>query len=108
MSAQKLGDMNLEDYLHIMRKKAPRRRRPLRAVAAGTAFVLAARFSPSPSQMALMAGFMLQGAGIGQTIGPLMVSSIVEYAASWNAANLVVITLAGIGLTSALVLRQRS
>ena len=74
----------------------------------GTAFVLAARFSPSPSQMALMAGFMLQGAGIGQTIGPLMVSSIVEYAASWNAANLVVITLAGIGLTSALVLRQRS
>ncbi len=74
----------------------------------GTAFVLAARFSPSPSQMALMAGFMLQGAGIGQTIGPLMVSSIVEYAASWNAANLVVVALAGIGLACALVLRQRS
>jgi MFS family permease len=74
----------------------------------GTAFVLAARYSPSPSQMALMAGFMLQGAGIGQTIGPLMVSSIVEYSADWNMANLVVIAMAGIGLTCALLLRRRS
>ena len=74
----------------------------------GTAFVLAARYSPSPSQMALMAGFMLQGAGIGQTIGPLMVSSVVEISADWNMANLVVITMAGIGLSCALLLRRRS
>jgi MFS family permease len=74
----------------------------------GTAFVLAARYSPSPSQMALMAGFMLQGAGIGQTIGPLMVSSVVEYSADWNMANLVVIAMAGIGLTCALLLRRRT
>lgn len=45
----------------------------------GTAFVLAARYSIKPSHMALMAGLMLQGAGIGQTIGPLMVSSVVEF-----------------------------
>jgi len=74
----------------------------------GTAFVLAARYSPSPSQMALMAGFMLQGAGIGQTIGPLMISSVVEYSADWNMANLVVIAMACIGLTCALLLRRRS
>ena len=74
----------------------------------GTAFVLAARYSPSPSQMALMAGFMLQGAGIGQTIGPLMVSSVVEFSHSWNYANLVVITMAGIGLGCALALRRHS
>ena len=74
----------------------------------GTAFVLAARFSPSPAQMALMAGFMLQGAGIGQTIGPLMVSSVVDYSASWNAANLVVVVLVVIGLVCGLVLRHRS
>jgi MFS transporter, CP family, cyanate transporter len=74
----------------------------------GTAFVLAARYSPSPSQMALMAGFMLQGAGIGQTIGPLMVSSVVEYAHDWGYANLVVMAMAGIGLTCALLLRTRS
>ena len=74
----------------------------------GTAFVLAARYSPSPSQMALMAGFMLQGAGLGQTIGPLMVSTVVEYSADWNAANAIVIAMAGIGLGCALLLRRRS
>ena len=74
----------------------------------GTAFVLAARYSPSPSHMALMAGFILQGAGIGQTIGPMMVSSIVEYSANWNSANLVVGAMSGIGLTCALLLRKRS
>jgi hypothetical protein len=55
-----------------------------------------------------MAGFMLQGAGIGQTIGPLMVSSVVEYSSDWNAANLVVIAMAGIGLSCALLLRSRT
>jgi len=74
----------------------------------GTAFVLAARYSPSPAQMALMAGFMLQGAGIGQTIGPLMVSSVVEIANDWNYANLVVIAVAAIGFSCALLLRRRS
>jgi MFS family permease len=74
----------------------------------GTAFVLAARFSPSPSHMALMAGFMLQGAGLGQTIGPMMVSSIVEFSGSWNSANLVVISMAVIGLTCAWSLRRRA
>jgi MFS family permease len=74
----------------------------------GTAFVLAARYSPSPTHMALMAGFMLQGAGLGQTIGPLMVSTVVEYSADWNAANAIVIAMAGIGLGCALLLRRRS
>lgn len=74
----------------------------------GTAFVLAARYSPSPAQMALMAGFMLQGAGLGQTIGPLLVSSVVEMANDWNYANLVVLLMAGIGLSCARLLRRHS
>ncbi|MDH3538226.1 MAG: hypothetical protein OER87_20985, partial [Gammaproteobacteria bacterium] len=74
----------------------------------GTAFVLAARYSIKPSHMALMAGLMLQGAGIGQTIGPLMVSSVVEFSGSWNTANAVVIGMAGIGLVCALLLRKRT
>ena len=74
----------------------------------GTAFVLAARYSVKPSHMALMAGFMLQGAGIGQTIGPLMVSSVVEFSGNWDFANLVVVGMAGIGLTCALLLRKRT
>ena len=74
----------------------------------GTAFVLAARYSISPSHMALMAGLMLQGAGIGQTIGPMMVSSMVEFSGSWNSANLIVISMAVIGLVSAWLLRSRT
>ncbi len=74
----------------------------------GTAFALAARYSISPSHMALMAGLMLQGAGIGQTIGPMMVSSIVEFTGSWNSANLIVVGMAAIGLVSAGLLRSRT
>ncbi len=74
----------------------------------GTAFVLASRYSIKPSHMALMAGLMLQGAGIGQTIGPLMVSSVVEYSGYWGAANLVVAGTAGIGLFCAWLLRSRA
>ena len=74
----------------------------------GTAFVLAARYSIHPSHMALMAGLMLQGAGIGQTIGPMMVSSAVEFSGSWNSANLLVASFAAIGLVSAWLLRSRT
>ena len=74
----------------------------------GTAFVLAARFALKPSHMALMAGLMLQGAGIGQTVGPLMVSSTVEILGSWNYANLVVGVMALIGLGCALLLRRNT
>jgi len=73
----------------------------------GTAFVLAARFSISPSHMALMVGLLLQGAGIGQTIGPLMVTSVVETLGSWDFANLVVAGMALVGLSCALLLRGR-
>lgn len=72
----------------------------------GTAFVLAARYSIKPSHMALMAGAMLQGAGIGQTIGPLMVSSVVEFSGRWSSANLVVAGMALTGFAMALLLRN--
>ena len=74
----------------------------------GTAFVLASRFSPSPSHMALMTGLMLQGAGIGQSLGPMMVSSVVEYTKSWNFAILVVACMASIGLICAWQLHKTS
>lgn len=74
----------------------------------GTAFVLASRYAPSPSHMALMAGLMLQGAGIGQTIGPLTISSVVEYTDSWNTAIPVVLGLALIGLICAWLIRSRT
>ncbi|MCP4433551.1 MAG: MFS transporter [Gammaproteobacteria bacterium] len=74
----------------------------------GTAFVLAARYSIKPSHMALMAGAMLQGAGIGQTVGPLMITSLVENSGQWSSANLVVIGMTGTGLFCAWLLRSRA
>ena len=73
----------------------------------GTAFVLAARYAIKPSHMALMAGLMLQGAGIGQTIGPMMVSSVVEFSGRWSSANFVVAAMALIGLSCSLLVRRR-
>ena len=73
----------------------------------GTAFVLAARFAIKPSHMALMAGLMLQGAGIGQTLGPLIVSSVVEFSGRWDSAITVVVIISLIGLGCALLLRRR-
>ncbi len=74
----------------------------------GTAFVLAARFAIKPSHMALMAGLMLQGAGIGQTLGPMLVGSVVELSGRWSAAIAVVAVIALIGFGCALVVRRRS
>ncbi len=72
----------------------------------GTAFVLASRYSIRPSHMAFMSGMLLQGAGIGQTVGPLMVSNLVEYGGSWDYANIEIVGMAGIGLFCALILRR--
>ena len=74
----------------------------------GTAFVLAARFAIKPSHMALMAGLMLQGAGIGQTLGPMLVGSVVEFSGRWSTAIATVAAMALIGLGCALVVRRRS
>ncbi len=73
----------------------------------GTAFALAPRFAARPSHIALMSGLLLQGAGIGQTIGPLMVSGLVERSGAWAYANFEVAFMAGIGFTCALVLGRR-
>ncbi len=73
----------------------------------GTAFALAARFAIKPSHIALMSGLLLQGAGIGQTIGPLMVSGLVEQGGTWAYANIEVAAMAGIGFICALALGRQ-
>ena len=73
----------------------------------GTAFALAPRFAARPSHIALMSGLLLQGAGIGQTLGPLMVGSLVERGGAWSWAGFEVVLMAGIGLLCAWMLRNR-
>ena len=73
----------------------------------GTAFALAPRFAARPSHIALMSGLLLQGAGIGQTVGPLMVGGLVERGGAWAWAGAEVALMAGIGLLCARALRRR-
>jgi len=67
----------------------------------GTAFALAPRFAARPSHIALLSGLLLQGAGIGQTLGPLLVSGLVERGGAWAWANFEVAAMAAIGLICA-------
>jgi len=73
----------------------------------GTAFALAPRFAARPSHIALMSGLLLQGAGIGQTVGPLLVSGLVERGGAWVLASIEVALFAAAGLACALLLRKR-
>ncbi len=73
----------------------------------GTAFALAPRFAAQPSHIALMSGLLLQGAGIGQTIGPLIVGSLVEHGGSWTWGAAEVALMAGLGLLCATLLKSR-
>ena len=54
-----------------------------------------------------MSGLLLQGAGIGQTIGPLMVGSLVETGGTWAYAGFEIALMAGLGLLCAGLLRKR-
>ena len=73
----------------------------------GTAFALAPRFAAQPSHIALMSGLLLQGAGIGQTLGPLVIGSLVEQGGNWTWAGLEVGLMAITGLACAAALRKR-
>ena len=73
----------------------------------GTAFALAPRFAARPSHIALMSGLLLQGAGIGQTVGPLLASGLVERGGAWEYATIEVALFAGVGLLCAWSLRSR-
>lgn len=72
----------------------------------GTAFVLAARLAATPAHVAMMAGLLLQGSGIGQTTGPLLTSAVVDASNNWSAAIPGFVSVAFIGLCCALILRR--
>ena len=74
----------------------------------GTAFVLAARFAATPAHVALMAGLLLQGSGLGQTLGPLLTTAAVDNSDNWSAAVPGFVLLALLGLFCAFVLRHQS
>ncbi|KAA3634176.1 MAG: MFS transporter [Proteobacteria bacterium] len=74
----------------------------------GTLFILAPGFASHPSQIAALSGLLLQGAGIGQTLGPLVVSASVDYFSGWGHAswNMGLATAGGLLLASKLARRS--
>ncbi len=72
----------------------------------GTMFAIAPRFSSRPTQIAGIVGLLLQGAGIGQTIGPAMVGGAVDVFGGWQFASLVMIGASLLGLVFAFALRK--
>jgi CP family cyanate transporter-like MFS transporter len=72
----------------------------------GTMFATAPRFSNRPTHIASIVGLLLQGAGIGQTIGPIMVGGAVDVFGGWQFASLVMIGASLSGLVFAFSLRK--
>ena len=72
----------------------------------GSAFVLAARFSATPALVAMMVGLLLQGSGLGQMIGPLVTTAVVDASGYWafSIPGFIVVTL--IGLACSMVIKR--
>ncbi len=64
----------------------------------GTSFILAPRLAAHPAQIAALSGLLLQGAGIGQSLGPLAVSAAVERFGAWHHANAILIACGALGM----------
>lgn len=64
----------------------------------GTLFIMAPGFAHHPAQIAALSGLLLQGAGIGQTLGPLFLTSSIDYFGGWGFAgiNMIITAIAGV------------
>lgn len=73
----------------------------------GTLFILAPRFASDPAQIAALSGLLLQGAGVGQTIGPMIVTGTVEHLGGWGFGSLGMLLATVGGLILATMLHHR-
>ena len=72
----------------------------------GTCFGAVESFAASPSKAGPIFGGLIQGAGIGQLLGPSLVAAIVEAIGSWHGAALFIAASALINVALALVLER--
>lgn len=64
----------------------------------GGLFVIIARISQAPGQVAILAGVLLQGAGFGQVFGPMAATAIAESMARWDYVAVYILVSGVIGL----------
>jgi MFS family permease len=72
----------------------------------GTCFGAVERFAKSPTKAGPIFGGLIQGAGIGQLLGPSLVAAIVEAIGSWRGAALFIAAGALINVALALMLER--
>lgn len=72
----------------------------------GTLFAAAPLIASSVSGVGAMIGFMLMGAGLGQTLGPIAVTRIVEWFGDWLAGGVFLFVTSIAGAFIAVWLRQ--
>lgn len=63
----------------------------------GATFASVGKVSPNASTIPLLVGMIFQGAGIGQVLGPIGISSMVSYGSSWSYAALFILLVTLIG-----------
>lgn len=73
----------------------------------GTLFATAPVFASEPARIAVISGMMLQGSGLGQVTGPLILTAAVGALGSWSYASVVTLAAAILCAVFAMGLRAR-
>ncbi len=69
----------------------------------GTLFATASRVASKPAATGILIGFMLQAAGLGQWMGPMLLTRVVEATGLWWAGGLLLMLMATMGVIAAFI-----
>ncbi|MEE9333846.1 MAG: MFS transporter [Granulosicoccaceae bacterium] len=69
----------------------------------GTLFATASRIATKPAATGILIGFMLQAAGLGQWLGPMLLTRLVEATGLWWAGGLFLMLMASMGAIAAII-----
>ena len=69
----------------------------------GTLFATASRVASTPAATGILIGFMLQAAGLGQWMGPMLLTRLVEGTGLWWTGGLLLLLMATLGAIAAII-----
>jgi MFS family permease len=72
----------------------------------GTLYASAPHFVARPGQMAGIVGLLMQGAGMGQVLGPLLLTAVVDGFGGWSYAALYTVAMTIVGVLFAVLLSR--
>lgn len=73
----------------------------------GVLFILSPTLADHPAKIAALSGLLLQGAGLGQTLGPMLVSASVDHLGAWGFAGITLAIASVLGMFLAMRLARR-